>query len=63
MALYLVISRGPRADLAEPVLASSDPHIIQAVLAAIGKLADGRPESGMQSGRVVRFGDLRDDRR
>lgn len=40
MPLYLTLSRGPRADRAEPVLASSDPAVIRAVLAAIGTLAD-----------------------
>jgi len=40
MNLYLTLSRGPRADLAEPILASSDPQVIQAVLFAIGSMAD-----------------------
>ncbi len=40
MPLYLTISRGPRADRANPILASSDPAIIDAVLAAIARLED-----------------------
>ena len=40
MPLYLTLSRGPRADRATPVLASSDPAVIDAVLRAIRDLGD-----------------------
>jgi len=40
MPLYLTISRGPRADRASPVLASSDRAVLAAVLAAIARLDD-----------------------
>jgi hypothetical protein len=40
MPLYLTLSRGPRADRATPVLASSDPAVIAAVLQAVGRLAE-----------------------
>lgn len=40
MPLYLTISRGPRADRASPILASSDRAVIDAVLAAISRLDD-----------------------
>ena len=40
MPLYLTISRGPRADQATPVLASSDRAVVAAVLAAIARLDD-----------------------
>ncbi len=40
MPLYLTISRGPRADRASPILASSDRAVIDAVLAAIARLDD-----------------------
>ena len=38
MPLYLTLSRGPRADLATPVLASSDPRVVDAALEAIRRL-------------------------
>ena len=44
MTLYLTLSRGPRADLATPVLASSDPRVVNAVLTAISRLADPSDE-------------------
>jgi hypothetical protein len=40
MPLYLTLSRGPRADLAKPVLASSDPRVVNAALEAIHRLGD-----------------------
>ena len=40
MALYLTVSRGPRADLAAPVLATSDAYLVAVVLAAISHLGD-----------------------
>lgn len=40
MPLYLTLSRGPRADQATPILASSDPAVIAAVLQAVGRLAE-----------------------
>ncbi len=40
MPLYLTISKGPRADQATPVLASSDRAVVAAVLAAIARLDD-----------------------
>jgi len=40
MPLYLTLSRGPRADLATPVLASSDPRMVNAALEAIHRLGD-----------------------
>lgn len=46
MPLYLTVSRGPRADLATPVLASSDPRIVRAALDAIRGLAEACDEDG-----------------
>lgn len=40
MPLFLTLSRGPRADLATPVLASSDPRVVNAALEAIHRLGD-----------------------
>lgn len=40
MALFLTLSRGPRADLAVPVVASSDRRVVTAVLTAIGRLGE-----------------------
>ncbi len=40
MPLYLTLLRGPRADLATPVVASSDPVVIAAVLEALRQLVD-----------------------
>ncbi len=40
MPLYLTLSRGPRADLATPVLASSDPRVVNAALEAIHRLGE-----------------------
>ncbi len=48
MPLYLTISRGPRADRANPILASSDPAVIDAVLAAIARLDDPADPVGRQ---------------
>ena len=47
MALYLTISRGPRADQATPILASSDRGVVATVLAAIARLdePDGEVDS------------------
>ncbi|CAA9530409.1 MAG: hypothetical protein AVDCRST_MAG73-896 [uncultured Thermomicrobiales bacterium] len=61
MPLYLTISRGPRADRASPILASSDRAVIDVVLAAIARLDDPAgtaPEAGPRSGvRVLHRGD------
>ncbi len=46
MPLYLTISRGPRADQATPVLASSDRAVVAAVLAAIARLDEPGGEVG-----------------
>lgn len=43
MPLYLTLSRGARADQATPVLASSDPTVIAAVLQAVSQLAEAGP--------------------
>jgi hypothetical protein len=40
MPVYLILSRGPRADDAIPILASSDQRIVGAVLQAIARLDD-----------------------
>lgn len=40
MPLYLTLSRGPRADCAVPVVATSDPSVVQAVLDALRRIAD-----------------------
>lgn len=42
MPLYLTLSRGPRADTATPILASSDHSVVQAAIAAIARLGDIR---------------------
>ncbi|MDP9365360.1 MAG: hypothetical protein M3Q10_14235 [Chloroflexota bacterium] len=59
MPLYLTVSRGPRADMATPVLASSDPLVVNAVLEAIGRLSDAedadRGPASRGQGIVTRF--------
>ena len=40
MPLYLTLSRGPRADLAKAILASSDPRVVNAALEAIHRLGE-----------------------
>ncbi len=44
MPLYVTVSRGPRADRVTPVLASSDPRVVNAALEAIRRL--GEPGEG-----------------
>ena len=44
MPLYVTVSRGPRADLARPVLASSDPRVVDAALEAIRRLSEAGDE-------------------
>ena len=46
MPWYLTLSRGPRADAATPVLASSDPSVVHAVLEAIARLGDRSDDAG-----------------
>ena len=65
MPLYVTLSRGPRADRARPVLASSDRSIVGAVLEAVRRLAeadDGEREDAA-AGRAaeVRLIRTRDD--
>ena len=65
MPLYVTVSRGPRADLAKPVLASSDRTVVGAVLEAVRRLAeseDGERDDAA-AGRVaeVRLIRFRDD--
>ena len=50
MPLYLTISKGPRADQATPVLASSDRAVVAAVLAAIARLDDPGGEAAATEG-------------
>lgn len=38
MPLYITVSRGARADAAIPILASSDPHVVDAVLQTLARL-------------------------
>lgn len=45
MTVYLILSRGSRADEATPILASSDPRVIDAALQAIAHLDDQEHES------------------
>ncbi len=54
MPLYLTLSRGPRADHTRPVLASSDPTVIAALLQAVGRLAepDALGETGDDLGQA-----------
>ncbi len=40
MPLYITVSRGARADVAMPILASSDSHVVGAVLRALARLDD-----------------------
>ncbi len=40
MAVYLILARGPDANEATPILASSDPRVIDAALQAIAHLDD-----------------------
>ncbi len=38
MPLYVTVSRGPRADAATPILASSDRRVVGAVLQTLARL-------------------------
>ncbi len=38
MPLYITVSRGARADAATPILASSDRHVVGAVLQTLARL-------------------------
>jgi hypothetical protein len=38
MPLYVTVSRGVRADAATPILASSDRHVVGAVLQTLARL-------------------------
>ncbi|MDP9366714.1 MAG: hypothetical protein M3Q03_00315 [Chloroflexota bacterium] len=38
MPLYVTVSRGARADAATPILASSDRHVVGAVLQTLARL-------------------------
>ena len=49
MPLYLTLPRGPRADLATPVLARSDPAVIDAVLRAIRALGEPGDANGAEN--------------
>ena len=40
MSLFVTVSRGPRTDAAQPVLASSDRGVVEAVLDAVRRLAE-----------------------
>jgi hypothetical protein len=40
MPLYLTLARGPRADHAIPIVATSDPSVVDAVLEALRRLGD-----------------------
>ena len=51
MPLYVTVSRGPRADLASPVVASSDRAVVGAVLDAIQRL-DGPDQHDEADGAV-----------
>ena len=44
MSVYLILARGPDADAATPVLASSDPRVINAALQAIAHLDEPEHE-------------------
>lgn len=45
MPLYITVSRGPRADEAVPILASSDRNVVGAVLQSLARL----DESGFEN--------------
>ena len=53
MPLYVTVSQGPRADLAKPLLASSDQTVVVAVLDAIRRLEEHE--------RCKEHGDVGDD--
>ncbi len=60
MPLYLTVSRGPRADQATPVLASSDRAVVVAVLTAIARLDEpGGEVSSADDHSAFRRPDLR----
>jgi HEAT repeat protein len=40
MPLFLTVNEGSRADVAKPILATSDPRVIRAAMRAIGRLGD-----------------------
>lgn len=50
MTVYLILARGPDADDATPILASSDPRVIDAALQAIAHLDDPEHEAERQPG-------------
>lgn len=53
MPLYLTLSRGPRADQAVPILASSDRCLIEAVLAAVSALGGEEEPTPASRGSIA----------
>ncbi len=51
MPLYVTVSRGPRADQATPVLASSDAGVVNAALEAIRRLDEPGEGDDAPSGK------------
>ena len=54
MPLYITVSRGPRADAAIPILASSDRRVVGAVLATLAQLDEWDLDDREDTGGVVR---------
>ncbi len=53
MPLYITVSRGARADAAIPILASSDRHVVGAVLQTLARL-DEWDEGDEEAGEATR---------
>jgi len=56
MPLYITVSRGPRADAATPILASSDRRVVGAVLETLARLDEWDQEEDAEedAGEVAR---------
>ncbi len=54
MPLYITVSRGPRADAATPILASSDRRVVGAVLETLARLDEWDEDEEEDAREVAR---------
>lgn len=54
MPIYVTLSQGPRADLARPILASSDQRVVGAVLQSLARLDQPEDEADRSGDRARR---------
>jgi hypothetical protein len=63
MPLYVTVSRGVRADAATPILASSDRHVVGAVLQTLARLDEWDEDDAADPSDIARrlLGEEHDD--